>query len=69
MARSTARRLADIEAGVWRSLRAWRTRRQPGRRPDDEPFAYHREVQPLLIVFIALSFLTRAPSSISQGDR
>lgn len=49
--------LVRLEIGIWRSLALWAARRVPGRGPEDEAFAYAKEVTPLLLAFIWGSLL------------
>lgn len=48
---------ARYEAGIWRSLYRWMTRRPAATDPDAALFGYASQVTPLLLVFIVLSAL------------
>jgi hypothetical protein len=54
-ARDVVRRVAALEAGMWRSLYRWLLRRPPAPDPGTEPFGYVGVVKPMLIVFIVVS--------------
>ncbi|GHJ15971.1 MULTISPECIES: hypothetical protein [unclassified Micromonospora] len=51
----TLRRVAAMEAAMWRSLYVWVRRRPPALVPGDEPFGYLGVVKPILGIFICLS--------------
>jgi Bacterial PH domain len=48
---------ARYEAGIWRSLYRWLTRRRDATDPDAARFAYASQITPLLLAFIFLSAL------------
>jgi hypothetical protein len=56
-ARSRLKLAATYEAGIWRSLYHWLTRRRSATDPDAAPFGYASQVTPLLLAFIFLSAL------------
>ena len=56
-ARSRLELAARYEAGIWRSLYRWLTRRRVATDPDAARFAYASQVTPLLLAFIFLSAL------------
>jgi hypothetical protein len=55
--RSRLKLAASYEAGIWRSLYRWLTRRHGGTDPDAALFGYASQVTPLLLAFIFLSAL------------
>jgi hypothetical protein len=55
--RSRLKLAAGYEAGIWRSLYRWLTRRPRSTDPDAALFGYASQVTPLLIAFIAVSSL------------
>src|SRR5882724_9057994 len=50
-------RVATYEAGIWRSLYRWLTRRPRSTDPKATLFGYASEVTPILIAFIVVSAL------------
>jgi hypothetical protein len=56
-ARSRLEHAASYEAGIWRSLYRWLTRRPRAGNPDAALFGYASQATPLLLAFIFLSAL------------
>jgi hypothetical protein len=55
--RASLRHAVRYEAGIWRSLFRWLTRRPRANDPDAELFGYASEITPVLVAFIAVAAL------------